>query len=77
MATSEMRIMDRDAGDVRVIWDPEVADEVEAARIQFDGLRKKGYMAYTVAARGGKGTLIREFDATAEKMILAPPLVGG
>jgi hypothetical protein len=73
----EMAIMDRVAGDLKVIWDPENENEISAAREQFDSLRKKGYMAYTVGERGRKGTQIREFDPSAEKMILAPPLVGG
>lgn len=72
-----MAVLDRVHGDVKVIWDPERPEEVEAARAQFDQLRGKGYMAYTVDARGRKGTQIREFDADAEKMILAPQLVGG
>lgn len=73
----EMAIMDRNAGDLKVIWDPDNEHEIAAAREQFDSLRKRGYLAYTVGERGRKGTQIREFDATAEKMILAPPLVGG
>lgn len=73
----EMAIMDRVAGDLKVIWDPDNDDEVAAARAQFDTLRGKGYLAYTVGDRGRKGTQIRAFDAAAEKMILAPPLVGG
>lgn len=73
----EMAVMDRRAGDVKVIWDPDNEVEVEAARAQFDSLTGKGYMAYAVEARGRKGTQIRTFDPAVEKMILAPALVGG
>lgn len=73
----EMAIMDRDAGDLKVIWDPESNDEVAAARAQFDTLTKKGYLAYKTRRGGGKGTQIRSFDPEAEAIILAPPLVGG
>ena len=73
----EMAVMDRRAGDLKVIWDPSNEDEVQAARKQFDGLTKKGFMAYTVAAGGKKGTQIRAFDRNAEKIILAPALRGG
>lgn len=72
-----MSIIDREAGDTKVIWDPTNVDEVGAARAQFDSLRSKGFMAYTVDERGRKGTQIREFDPEEEAMILAPPLVGG
>lgn len=73
----EMAIMDRNAGDLKVIWDPDNEHEVEAAREQFDALRKKGYLAYTVGERGRKGAQINTFDPASEKLILAPALVGG
>ena len=72
----EMCVMDR-TGDTKIIWDRTKPDEVESAREQFDKLRKKGYAAYKVESGGGKGEVIREFDAHAEKIILAPPMVGG
>lgn len=77
---SELRIMDREAGDLRVTWDPNVPAEVAAARAQFDSLigrGGKGYMAYKVQAGGGKGEQIRQFDPNAEAIILAPAMVGG
>lgn len=73
----ELAIMDRQEGDLKVIWDAGNDDEVEAARAQFDELRSKGYLAYTVEERGRKGTQIRKFDPSAEKIILAPPVRGG
>jgi hypothetical protein len=64
-------------GDVRIIWDPLNAEEVKSTKKQFDDLLKKGYRAYSVNAQGEKDRQIREFDPAAEKVILAPALVGG
>jgi hypothetical protein len=72
----ELIIMDH-TGDTKIIWDPDKTDEVAQARETFDKLRKKGYAAYSVNRKGDKGEVIREFDPNAEKMILAPPTVGG
>lgn len=74
----QMAVMDPSAGDLKIIWDPGNKAEVKAAKDQFDALLKKGgHLAYTVDAKGGKGTQIREFDPKAEKIILAPALRGG
>jgi hypothetical protein len=75
--TNTMSVMDPVEGDLKIIWDPNNADEVAAAKAQFDALTGKGFMAYTVAEGGGKGQQIRQFDARAEKTILAPALRGG
>ena len=72
----ELAILDG-TGDTKVIWDPHNSDEVEAAKAQFDALRKKGFLAYTVNKKGDKGEVITKFDPDAEKIILSPPLVGG
>jgi hypothetical protein len=65
-------------GDVKVIWDPGNPDEVAAARASFDNLvGQKRYLAFRVAKGGAKGTQIREFDPSAEKIIIAPPMAGG
>lgn len=72
----EMAVMDA-TGDTKIIWDSDVPDEVESAREQFNKLRKKGFIAYKVKKGGEKGEVITEFDASAEKLILSPPLRGG
>lgn len=66
-----------DEGDSRIIWDPANEDEVAAARDTFDKLTKKGYQAYEVRRGGGQGHRVREFDASLERLILAPATVGG
>lgn len=74
----EMAVMDR-SGDLKVIWDKNNPDEVEAARKQFEELTsKKRFLAYRVEGKKGeKGEVIRTFDPDAERIILAPPMVGG
>jgi len=64
-------------GDSRFMWDPTNADEVAGAKAQFDALKKKGYLAYTVDESGNKGQVIREFDPNAAATIMVPQLVGG
>jgi len=73
----ELAIMDT-SGDTKVIWDPNNADEVAAAKAQFDSLRGKGFSAFLVTgAKGEQGEQIREFDPKAGRIILIPALQGG
>jgi hypothetical protein len=65
------------AGDTKIVWDKNNADEVQSARETFDRLRGKGFSAFAVTRTGGKGTMISEFDPDAEKIILAPRFAGG
>lgn len=75
--TGEMAVLDH-TGDTKVIWDAERPDEVAVARDTFNNLKKKGYLAYTVEGKdGAKGKVISEFDPTAERLIMAPPMRGG
>jgi hypothetical protein len=72
------RIMDRVAGDVKVMWDRTKKIEVDAMRKLFADLRAKGYAAYTVDDdTGNKGNVVREFDPDAERFIMIPPMAGG
>ena len=72
----QMATMSR-AGDIRVMWNPDVPVEVAAAKKAFDEAIKKGHLAFAVKKSGDKGTQVREFDPEAEKIILAPPMRGG
>lgn len=66
------------SGDTRVMWDRNNADEVAAARTQFNALVKKGFTAYRAEGKEGlRGEVIREFDPDAERIILVKQLVGG
>lgn len=73
---AEMAVLDR-TGDYKVIWNQNEPETVEAARSSFDVLRSKGYIAYSVDEKGDQGEVLREFDPTKEKMILAPAMQGG
>jgi hypothetical protein len=74
----QLRVLDVDAGDVKMVWDASKEVEVEVAREQFNKLTsKKNYIAYTVKKDGGKGKKITEFDPDAEMIILAPLVTGG
>lgn len=73
----EMSRLDR-KGDTKIIWDAKNRDEVKAAKGTFDDLTKKGFLAYKVTDnKGRRGEQIREFDPKAERIILAPAMVGG
>jgi hypothetical protein len=74
--TGKMHVMD-ESGDTKVIWDSKNEDEVAAARKTFNDLKKKGYVAYSVAKDGEKDKVINEFDETAERIIMARPIRGG
>jgi hypothetical protein len=77
MTTGELAVMDH-TGDMKVIWSSDNEDEVTQARKTFDDMRAKGYAAYRVEGKKGeKGEVIREFDPAAEKIIMAPAMVGG
>jgi len=66
-----------DKGDIRVEWDPDVEEEVKAAEKQFNELTKKKWMAFRMYDDGKKGERLEEFDKTAERILLVPPMVGG
>lgn len=71
-----LHILDR-TGDTKVMWSPDNPDEVENAKNTFERLKAKGFLAYTVRDDGSKGEVIRKFDKTAGRIIMAPQLVGG
>jgi hypothetical protein len=76
-ATGTLHVMDS-TGDTRLMWDKGNEDEVSAARRTFRDLKAKGYLAYSVRGKKGeKGTVLREFDPDAERIIMSPQLVGG
>lgn len=75
-AKSTLHVMDG-SGDSRFLWSKDSEAEVAAARAQFDVLKSKGYLAYTVDESGSRGEVIREFDPNAQAIIMAPQTVGG
>lgn len=73
---STMFVMD-ESGDTRLQWNPKNQAEVDAARRRFDDLKRRGYLAYKVDRRGGQGEVLDAFDPTAQRIIMAPQMVGG
>jgi GH25 family lysozyme M1 (1,4-beta-N-acetylmuramidase) len=74
----EMRIMDPEAGDLRVEWDKNDPVQVAAAEEAFRKATKKGNMIFYKTKRDGlKGERITEFDASAERIVGMPMVVGG
>lgn len=68
-----------DTGDTRVMWNKDVAEEVDAARETFNRLTRTGrYTAFNVKGRSGdRGERMTTFDPEAERVILVPQLQGG
>lgn len=64
-------------GDQKFEWNSDNHDEVEIARKAYDEAIKRGFTAYSMSVLGKKGRKIDAFDPDAEKIILAPPVVGG
>lgn len=66
------------SGDKKTIWDRRNAVEVEAARKEFEFFKDKKFLAYKVeGSEGRRGEIITKFDPEAERIIFAPPMVGG
>lgn len=76
MTMHEIAVLDR-SGETKTIWDSSNADEVAAARKQFEDLKKKGFSIFRVNKQSEKGSRMHEFDSDAEKMIAVAPIAGG
>jgi hypothetical protein len=72
----EQIIMDR-GGDTRHTFDPADEAAVRRARERFKALTSKGYRAVALGKEGQPGSLLRDFDATAEQTLFIPQLQGG
>lgn len=62
------------SGDTTLAWDAKNETDVENARRMFDELRGKGYKAFT---SGRSRKEMTEFDPTARKMVMVPPMAAG
>lgn len=69
-------IMDH-SGDVKKIWDPSKPVEVDDAKRSFDDLTQKGYKAFRTNDKGDTGEQMREFDASAGRVVFIPQMQGG
>jgi hypothetical protein len=70
--------MSRKDGDTKVMWNKGNSDEIEAARATYDSLIAKGFSAFSMDADGARaGTRLREFDPSAERIVMVPRMAGG
>jgi len=74
--TSTLYVQNK-SGDTRIEWDPGVPAEVAAAKAAWDAARDKRYLAYRTRADGSKGEILRNWDPTAERIVMSPQLQGG
>jgi hypothetical protein len=65
-------------GHAKYEWDKEDPADVEEMRKIFNQKKALGFSAYRIDPKtGDKGSIIKEFDPTAERVILVPPMAGG
>lgn len=71
--------MNRDAGDLRALWDKNNPDEVAAARRMFEDLvGQKKYLAYKAEGeKGDQAEQLRKFDPDVERIIFRKQNRGG
>jgi hypothetical protein len=73
-----METLDELAGDTKIMWNPDNRDEVQAARLHFQSLRSKHYLAFrAIGEKGDKGEQMDTFDEHAGRIIMVPRMVGG
>lgn len=72
----KLNILDK-TGDIKLEWNPEVEEEVEAAKKTFDDYKKMGFKAFRQYDEGKRGEELKNFDQYAEKILFIPPLKGG
>ncbi len=65
------------SGDNKLLWDPQDAAGVQAAKNMYDELTKKGYAAFGVKQNGEKAGQIDHFSKDLARIILVPPMRGG
>jgi hypothetical protein len=74
-----LRILDQ-TGDTMIEWRTDDPASVAGVRAQFDQLvRAEKWHAFArdAGARADDATLVRDFDETAEEIVLTRPLMGG
>ena len=61
----------------KIIWNPAIPVEVDAARARFEHYLSEGYIACKITQDGNRGVHIAEFDPEAEEIILIQLVDGG
>lgn len=74
------RIMTKEDGDKRVVWDAHSIPQIAEAKKLFDNLVAEGMQPYRVGTNGERtAEVMKEFDPSAEEVIFLPmkQIVGG
>lgn len=66
-------------GHTPVVFDPGTEAEEEARDLFNKTVHNQGYLAFTVTKENGHktGEPIKDFDPTAEELLVMPPMAGG
>ena len=64
-------------GDTRHTFDPSDYDSLQQAERRFRKLTGEGFRAVSLGRDGEPGSLVREFNPTAERTLFIPQLQGG
>jgi len=75
-ATGTMSIMCKH-GDSKFHWNKKDPQSVAAAKEVFDAHQGKGYLAFSMNAKGDQGEQMRQFDPEAESVLFMPQMQGG
>lgn len=75
-ATGEISALSKE-GDTKHHWNKDDPAEVEVAKEVFASYKRQGYAAARMNPGGEAGEMIREFDPTAESLLMIPPIAGG
>jgi hypothetical protein len=71
-----MSVMGSD-GDTKYYWNAQNPDQVAIAREVFQTHRGRGYLAFSMNAKGDQGEQMREFDQSANSILFIPAMQGG
>lgn len=77
---SKLRVMDQRKGDKTLEWDPTAKDSTLVAEAEFNKIMQAGgFMAFMVTPGETRrtGEQIKEFDPSAEEILIMPALQGG
>lgn len=71
-------IVDKFYGDKRLVWRGDDKESKNKAVEEFKERLDRGWLAFKVDPDiPSKGTMIKEFDETAGKIVMTPPVAGG
>jgi hypothetical protein len=71
----ELQILGRE-GHRSKTWDVDVKEQVDEAQEEFARCLLNSYAAFEMG-EGQKGSIIRDFNPDAERILLVPPMKGG